>query len=95
MELYSVPIEGGTPLKITGVRAPGADEIGGVLQTRDGSRVIYLAEQDSADSFELYVTSITSLALPIADRYAVLVLAVLMALIGVSTLMFRRSRGLN
>ena len=55
VEIYSVPIAGGT---VTRLNDPPISHVGGnvtsFLLTPDGSRVVYLADQDTADHFELF-----------------------------------------
>ena len=52
-ELYSVPIAGGTPTKISGDLVDGGD-VGGFQLSSDGSRVVYTADQDTDNILELY-----------------------------------------
>jgi Tol biopolymer transport system component len=52
-ELYSVPILGGTTVKLNGV-LPSLDDVTSAEFTPDGSRVIFLANEDSASAFELF-----------------------------------------
>ena len=52
-ELYSVPIVGGTPTRISGDLVDGGDVFGFQLSS-DGSRVVYTADQDTDNVFELY-----------------------------------------
>jgi Tol biopolymer transport system component len=56
MELYSVSSSGGTPVKLNGTLVNGGDveSWGGVQISPDGSRVIYLADQDTDEVWELY-----------------------------------------
>src|SRR5262245_45140481 len=61
-ELYSVLFSGGTPVKLNGTLASGGD-VGNVLGvtfqiSSDSSRVVYLADQDANDKFELYTVPI-------------------------------------
>ncbi len=60
-ELYSVPIHGGTPKKLNGPLVRGTTvpyPIGGNVRTYritpDSTRVIYIADQDVDDRFEIY-----------------------------------------
>jgi hypothetical protein len=63
IELYSVPLNGGTPVKLNGILVSGGDVqadlmIGlmtGLVQiSADSNRVVYLADQDVDDMVELY-----------------------------------------
>jgi len=56
-ELYSVPLDGQTvPVKISGSMVPGGNVEWwpGTLISPDGSTVVYLADQDTLDQFDLY-----------------------------------------
>jgi Tol biopolymer transport system component len=58
-ELYSVSIAGGAPVKLNGPLPPGGRVKGellyeGYLISPDGSRVVYRADQDEFQVFELY-----------------------------------------
>lgn len=54
-ELFIVPSSGGTPVKINGALANGGDVTDVGLQfSPDGSRVLYRADQDTDDAFEIY-----------------------------------------
>jgi len=55
-ELYSVPIGGGTPTKLNGALAAGGDVNSDLdfVVSPDSTRVIYRADQDTNDVFELY-----------------------------------------
>jgi Tol biopolymer transport system component len=55
-ELYSVPIDGGTPVKLNTPLVAGRAVIPAVQShvSPDGSRVVYMADQDTNDVFELY-----------------------------------------
>lgn len=54
-ELYIVPSGGGTPLKLNNSLVNGGDVGHGLLQfSPDGSRVLYRADQDQDETFEIY-----------------------------------------
>lgn len=54
-ELYSVPITGGTPIKLNGPLVSGGDvDVNHYKITPDGAHVVYLADQDTDDVYELY-----------------------------------------
>jgi Tol biopolymer transport system component len=56
-EIFSAPIAGGTPVKLSGPMVANGDVSvgsGGRAFTPDGSRVIYTADQDSDEVVELY-----------------------------------------
>ncbi len=52
-ELYSIPLAGGARVKLNGALVPGGNVIH-YLIAANGSRVVYLADQDTNDVFELY-----------------------------------------
>jgi Tol biopolymer transport system component len=54
-ELFMVPVAGGTPVRVNGpmVTGGGANTAGGQF-TPDGSRIVYVAQQDTAGTAELY-----------------------------------------
>jgi len=57
-ELYSVPIGGGTPVKLNGPLVSGGNvdpEVYGF--SPDGAHVVYRADQDIAQVFELYAST--------------------------------------
>src|SRR5688572_12524893 len=64
-ELYSVATSGGVPVKLNGALTTGGDvgAAGGVLTdpriSRDSTRVVYTADQDTDEVFELYSAPIT------------------------------------
>ena len=60
-ELYSVPIEGGTPTPLCGPMVVGGDvpNYGDFAITADSARVIFRADRDVDQVYELYSTSIT------------------------------------
>jgi Tol biopolymer transport system component len=55
-ELYSVPIGGGTPVRLNGPLVSGGDVLAdyNIKISADSSRVVYRADQDTNDVFELY-----------------------------------------
>jgi hypothetical protein len=57
-ELWSVPLDGGTPLRLNGSLVANGD-VWDFLITPDSSRVVYLADQDLAGTRELYSVPIT------------------------------------
>jgi len=66
VELFSVPISGptGPVIKVNGPLATGGNA--GLFQiSRDSGRVIYMADQDTNDFLELYMTSNYSIHLPL------------------------------
>jgi Tol biopolymer transport system component len=54
-ELFMAPVAGGTPVRVNGPMAAGggANTAGGQF-TPDGSRIVYVAQQDTAGTAELY-----------------------------------------
>jgi len=57
-EIYSVPSSGGTPVKLNDTLVAGGDVSSGGLQfSPDSSRVLYLADQDTDEVFEIYSVS--------------------------------------
>jgi Tol biopolymer transport system component len=54
-ELFMVPVAGGTPVRVNGpmVTGGGANTAGGQF-TPDGSRIVFVAQQDTAGTAELY-----------------------------------------
>lgn len=60
-EMFVVPVEGGTPLKLSGPLAPGAsiDSASDVQFTPDGSKVVFRAEPDVQGVRELFVMPLT------------------------------------
>jgi len=72
VELYSVPLAGGTALELNAPLVAGGDvfvqwtpEGGGLLLSPDGSRVVYLADQEVDEQIELYVVPIDGSAAPL------------------------------
>jgi Tol biopolymer transport system component len=75
-ELYSVPIRGGTPVKLSGPMVAGGDVGLGVARTfqplrlpqfelsPDGKRVVYRADQDADEVFELFSAPIDGSTIP-------------------------------
>lgn len=57
-ELFSVPVAGGTPVRLNG-DLPMNGNLAGFEITPDGSSVVYVASQDSAGEFELYIVPLT------------------------------------
>ncbi len=58
-ELYGVPIDGsGPPVKLSASLTTGGDVRSGLLFTPDGSRVLYLADAELDERFELYAAPI-------------------------------------
>src|SRR5262249_43497356 len=54
-ELYGAPATGGAITKLNGTLANGGDVDGGALRfSPDGSRVMYIADQDTDEVLELY-----------------------------------------
>ena len=53
-ELYSVPSEGGTPVKLNADLVDGGEVSNGFQFSPNGSRVLYLADQETNDIDELY-----------------------------------------
>ena len=54
-ELYSVPVEGGAVIKLNDPLVAGGDvRLGDFLVSADSTTVVYLADQDTDDMFELY-----------------------------------------
>ncbi len=60
LELYSVPLAGGSPVKISGQLFLGRNVEPGFEISPDSSRVVYRADQDTDQLIELYSTPITS-----------------------------------
>jgi len=58
-ELYSVPVSGGTPVKLNGPLVSGGDVTTEFRISPDGTRVVYLADQETNDIVELYSAPIT------------------------------------
>lgn len=56
-EIYAVPIEGGSPLRLNGALGPDGD-VRSFTISPDGSTVVYLADQDDDNVIELYSVSI-------------------------------------
>src|SRR5439155_9878102 len=82
-ELFSVPITGGTPVRLNAPLVPGGDVVDSppgysvpantFMITPDGTRVVYRADQDTNDVIELYSVPIgggtpVKLNGPLADR---------------------------
>ena len=65
-ELFSVPLAGPASalIEVNGPLAPGGD-VGLFQISPDGGRVIYIADQDTNDLLELYMTSYYSIHLPL------------------------------
>lgn len=57
-EIYSVPLTGGTPVKLNGAITPGGD-VNFSLLSSDSSRVVYRADQDSDNVTEIYSVPVT------------------------------------
>lgn len=57
-ELYSVPIDRGPALQISGLLPAGGDVLGDFEIGADGREVLYVADQDADDVFELFRTPI-------------------------------------
>jgi Tol biopolymer transport system component len=53
LELYSVPLGGGSPVKLNGPLVSGGD-VGAALISPDSSRIVYLADQEADEVDELY-----------------------------------------
>ncbi len=66
-ELYSVPIGGGAPLKLNAALGDDGDVwfYSGFQISADGSRVVYLADQDTDGIYELYSVPIDGSAAPV------------------------------
>jgi Tol biopolymer transport system component len=61
LRLHSVSISGGTTLNLSGGFATaGGDVLPGFQITRDGNRVVFIADKDADDDFHLYSSPITS-----------------------------------
>ncbi len=62
-ELYSVPINGGASVKLNGALTPGGNVLllqsSAFLVSPDGSTVVYAADQDADEVFELFSVPIT------------------------------------
>jgi hypothetical protein len=56
MELYSVPLSGGSPLKFNNPLVSGGDVFNDYSISRDSRRVVYRADQDTNGVTELYVS---------------------------------------
>lgn len=55
LELYSVPLAGGAATKLNGPMVAGGDVVdGGFVISPDSTRVVYVADQEVDDRFELY-----------------------------------------
>ncbi len=52
-ELYSVPVDGGTPTKLNGALPAGGD-VADFTISPDGATVVYRADQDADEVYELY-----------------------------------------
>ncbi|HEX6884992.1 MAG TPA: hypothetical protein VF530_16575 [Planctomycetota bacterium] len=72
VELYSVPLAGGTALELNAPLVAGGDVFGdsgpegnGLLLSPDGSRVLYLADQEVDGRIELYVVPVDGSASPL------------------------------
>jgi hypothetical protein len=56
-ELYSVPLDGGAaPVKLNGALVSGSNIYSDFQISPDSSRVVYLADQETDDVDELFVT---------------------------------------
>lgn len=70
-ELYSVPIAGGATVKLSATPVSGGDVAGGpfsppfLLVSLDGSRVLYVADQDVDEAYELYSAPVDGSAPPV------------------------------
>ncbi len=66
-ELYSVPIGGPATagIKLNGTLVAGGDVSPGFQISPDSGRVLYIADQDTDNVFELYMTSDYFLYLPL------------------------------
>jgi Tol biopolymer transport system component len=53
VELYSVPLAGGSPVKLNGPLVSGGD-VASALISRDSRRVVYRADQETDTMMELY-----------------------------------------
>lgn len=53
-ELFSVPLQGGTPIRLNADFASLGSDVVDFQISGDGQQVVYLADQDSNDTFELY-----------------------------------------
>jgi len=53
-ELYTVPIGGGTPIKLNGTLTPDGEVRSDFVVSPDSTRVIYRADQDTDNVTELY-----------------------------------------
>lgn len=58
-ELFSVPIEGGVPVRLNSNLASAFSDVVEYQISPDGQRVVYLADQNSSDRFELFSVPIT------------------------------------
>lgn len=59
-ELYSVPIHGGTPVRISDTMTNGGSVLSGHFEiSGDSRRVVYMADQDTNELIELYSVPIT------------------------------------
>jgi hypothetical protein len=68
IELYSVPIGGGTTTKLSGPMVTGGDvDLSIYYISADCSRVVYKADQDTDEVFELYSTPIEKPPAPEID----------------------------
>ncbi len=66
IELYSVPIDAGaSPVRLNGTIVTGGSVLSGFQITPDGDRVLYPADQDQNDVFELYSAPILGGSTPV------------------------------
>lgn len=73
-ELFGVPLDGsGSPVRLNGPLVGGGDVIGIPQFSPDSSRVIYIADQDTDEVFELFVTYDEPPAPPVTPVYLPLV----------------------
>ena len=59
-ELFLVPPGGGAPVKLSGTLVAGGDVQPGIVVSRDGTRVLYRADQDVDDRIDLYAVAVAS-----------------------------------
>ena len=52
--MYSAPIGGGAVTKLSGTRVAGGDVQSGFTISADGARVVFRADKDTDEMFELY-----------------------------------------
>ena len=65
-ELYSVPIDGSSlPIALSGTLTAGGDVKAGFGIVPDGTRVVYVADADSDEKFELFVVPVDGSAEPL------------------------------